>query len=122
MTTNVVDKVNFKYGYPTDCIAIDNAIGLITKEVAQLYLSASTDRPYINALESKRNSLLNVFNQQSCRNQIETLRLNETAFLSTKFAIEQERNILDKSKIEQRIYIAAGTIVVLIALYIILKK
>lgn len=98
MSANAFDKVNFKYGYPTDCIAIDNAIGLITKEVAQLSVSSNPDNAYIGALESKRNSLLSVFNQQSCRNQIETTRLNETAYLSTKFAIQAEQNVLDKSK------------------------
>jgi len=122
MAQNSNDKVTLKYGYPTDCVAIDDAIGRITKEIADLLVNQTSDKAYVAALEYKKDALMNVFNQQDCRNQIETLRLNETAFLSTKYAIQSEQNVVKSGYKEQQLYIAIGSIVILTGLFLILKK
>ena len=115
-------EISDKYNLPNNCILLDQELGRLTKDIATYRTNNNLDNLYLLGMEEHLEQGKVLFESKDCRNLIEEKRLNETALLSTKFAIEQERNVLDKSKIEQRIYIATGTILVLVGLYIILKK
>lgn len=77
---------------------------------------------YIQALVDHKAILEVLFASNSCSDKIETLRQNESAVLITKQAIEQEKAVLKPANTEQRIYIIAGALVLLVGLYIIVRK
>jgi hypothetical protein len=62
------------------------------------------------------------FASNSCSDKIETQRQKETAVLITKTSIEQEKKVLGSSKKEENIYIGVGALVLLVGLFIVVKK
>lgn len=115
-------EISDKYNFPNNCILLDKELGRLTKDIAIYRTNNNLDELYLLGMEEHLEQGRVLFESKSCRDLIEEKRLNETALLSTKFAIESERNVLDKSKIEQRIYIATGAVIVVVGLFIILKK
>jgi hypothetical protein len=77
---------------------------------------------YIQALVDQKALLESVFASSNCLDKIETLRQNESAVLITKQAIEQEKSVLKPANTDQRIYIGVGALILLVGLYIIIKK
>jgi hypothetical protein len=77
---------------------------------------------YIQALVDQKAVLELMFATNDCPDKIEKLRLNESAVLITKKAIEQEKAVLKPANTEQRIYIGVGALILLVGLYIIVKK
>jgi hypothetical protein len=62
------------------------------------------------------------FASNSCADKIETLRQKETGVLITKTSIAQEKSVLGSSKKEENIYIGVGALVLLVGLFIVIKK
>jgi hypothetical protein len=58
----------------------------------------------------------------NCRDEIEKIRLEESAQILTQQSAKSEQNFLKESNTEQYIYIGAGALVLLVGLYVILKK
>ena len=77
---------------------------------------------YIQALVDQKALLESIFASNNCLDKIETLRQNESAVLITKQAIEQEKSVLKPANTDQRIYIGVGALILLVGLYIIIKK
>ena len=77
---------------------------------------------YIRALINQKLVLEGFFIGNRCADKIETLRQNESAVLVTKQAIEQEKSVLKPANTEQRIYVFSGALVLMVGLYILIKK
>lgn len=77
---------------------------------------------YIQALVNQKALLEMTFASNDCADKIETLRQNESAVLITKTAIEQEKSVLKPANTDQRIYIGAGALILLVGLFILVKK
>ena len=77
---------------------------------------------YIQALVDQKAILELMFASNDCSDKIEKLRQNESAVLITKQAIEQEKSVLKTSNTDQRIYIGAGALILLVGLLILVKK
>jgi len=84
-----------------------------------LYFPASF---YIQALVDKKATLEVIFASNDCSDKIEKLRQNESAVLITKQAIEQEMAVLKPANTDQRIYIGVGALILLVGLFIIVRK
>jgi hypothetical protein len=63
-----------------------------------------------------------MFASNDCSDKIEKLRQNESAVLITQQAIEQEKAVLKPANTDQRIYIGAGALILLVGLVILVKK
>lgn len=77
---------------------------------------------YIQALVDHKAVLELMFASNDCSDKIEKLRQNESAVLITKQSIEQEKAVLKPATTDQRIYIGVGALILLVGLYIIVKK
>jgi len=77
---------------------------------------------YIQALVDHKAVLEVMFASNNCSDKIEKLRQNESAVLITRQAIEQEKAVLKPANTDQRIYIGAGGLILLVGLYIIVRK
>jgi hypothetical protein len=118
-------KVDGKYPIYKNCYKMDEQLKEITDELAsetKKLLEGNKNQKYVKALQGRKNAIEYAFNNAYCRDTIEKDRLKETAIIETQGAISQEKEILGKSKNEQNIYIGVGTLVVLVGVYMILKK
>jgi hypothetical protein len=103
------------------CVQLDKLLRDIRDRIVAERLKFSEDR-YIQALLDQKAVLEMSFASNSCSDKIETLRQKETAVLITKTSIEQEKKVLGSSKKEENIYIGVGALVLLVGLFIVLKK
>jgi hypothetical protein len=118
-------KVDAKYPIYKNCYKMDEQLKLITDELSiesKKLLENSGKQKYVKALQGRKNAIEYAFNSASCRDVIETDRLKESAIIETQGAINQEKSVLGKTKNEESIYIAVGAVVVLVGLYMFLKK
>lgn len=81
-----------------------------------------TQRAYLEALNLKKNAWEGLWASQGCRDIIEKIRLQTAGIVSTKSAIEAENTVLTTNNTEQNVYIGIGAIIILVGLYIVLKK
>jgi hypothetical protein len=118
--------VEYKYSIkPENCYKLDQNLKLIRDEIVdetKKLLSGGGNREYLKALQSRKSSYEIRFVQDKCRDKIEEDRLRESANLITKQSINQENSVLDKSFTAQKVYIGVGALVLLVGLYIVLKK
>lgn len=77
---------------------------------------------YIQALVNQKSILESLFVTNDCADKLEKLRQNESAVLITKQSIEQEKAVLKPANTDQRIYIGVGALILLVGLYILVKK
>lgn len=77
---------------------------------------------YVQALLDQKAVLEMSFASNNCSDKIETQRQKETAVLITKTSIDQEKKVLGSSKKEENIYIGVGALVLLVGLFIVVKK
>lgn len=119
-------QVYFKYpNKPENCYKTDENIKLITDELSKetkKLLTGGANREYIKALEQRKQVYELIFLNGKCRDKIEEDRLKESANLLTKSAIGQEKDVVDKSFKLQKIYIGVGALVLVVGLYVVLKK
>jgi len=123
------EKVYYQYinfiEQDTNCISLDKAISDISNNIIQhrkYILENRGDILYTLALERMKTRLENKFILSNCRDKIEQKRSIESGKLITKQAIEQEKSVLKKNEGEQYIYIGLGSLVLLVGLYLIVKK
>jgi hypothetical protein len=79
-------------------------------------------RAYKEELEGKKKYWENLFTKNNCRDVFENIRLKSAGLTETKFAIQSEKQVLGESNKNQNLYIGVGAIVMLVGLYVILKK
>jgi hypothetical protein len=118
--------VEYKYSIkPENCYKLDQNLKLIRDEIVdetKKLLSGGANREYLKELQIRKSSYEIRFVQDKCRDKIEEDRLRESANLITKQSIKQEKSVLDKSFTTQKVYIGVGALVLLVGLYIVLKK
>lgn len=121
--TNVFrDKVQSEYAWNGGtCVQLDKLLRDIRDKIVAERLKFSNDY-YIQALLDHKAVLEMSFASNSCSDKIETQRQKETAVLITKTSIDQEKKVLGSSKKEENIYIGVGAVVLLVGLFIVLKK
>jgi hypothetical protein len=117
-----IDKVQRQYSWSGgSCVQLDKLIKNVGDRIV-LERGKFGNEYYIRALLNHKIALDGIFASYSCADKIETLRQNESALLVTKQAIEQEKSVLKASNTDQRIYIGAGAFILLVGLYILVKK
>jgi hypothetical protein len=79
-------------------------------------------RAYKEELEGKKKYWENLFTKNNCRYVFENIRLKSASLAETKYAIQSEKQVLGESNKNQNLYISIGAIVMLVGLYVILKK
>ena len=113
-----------------DCVIIDESIKKLQDRDAELLEKKTKNAMFFNTFDvlelSKKKTELKLkeeeFARLSCRDKIEYSRLISTAEITTEFAKKTEQEVLSKNKNEQLIYIAIGSIVLLVGLYMIKRK
>lgn len=116
-------KVQNEFGTgASDCVSLDLLIKKLTDRIASETKKISPDKEYITALIERKSAMEYGFLNNNCSQKIEKSKQIESALLLTKEAIKSEKSVLDKSNVEQKIYIGAGALILLVGLYIIIKK
>jgi hypothetical protein len=116
-------KVQNEFGAgENNCVSLDLLIKKLIDKIALETKKLNPNKEYITALIEFKSSMQNQFDINRCADKIEKSRQIESALLLTKGAIESEESVLTKSNVEQKIYIGAGALILLVGLYIIVKK
>jgi succinyl-CoA synthetase beta subunit len=117
-----IEKVQNQYAWSGgSCVQLDKLI----KDVRDRLVSERSklgDEYYIQALVNQKAVLEMIFASNSCSDKIETLRQNESAVLVTKQSIEQEKSVLKPANTDQKIYIVGGALILLVGLFILVRK
>ena len=126
-TQDAFKRVSDEYGsyLKSDCIKLDEGISAISDKIIEerkKLLQKTGDKFYVDALEVMKHGLEYSFINNLCRDKIEQKRLVESGKLITKQAIKQEESVLKKNEREQFLYIGLGSLVLLVGLYLIVKK
>jgi len=124
-TQRAYRTVSEEYSKPDSCVATDKAIKSISDKIIlerNKLLLNQYQNFYIQALESKKAEYKSLFAEYNCKEIIENIKLLETGIAQTKYAIKSEQQVIPKNEIDQKLYIAIGGIMVLVALYIVLNK
>jgi len=117
------DRVQSQYAWNGGtCVQLDKLIKDVRDRVVSERLKSDSDNYYIQGLLDQKAVLEMSFASNSCADKIETLRQKETGVLITKTSIAQEKSVLGSSKKEENIYIGVGALVLLVGLFIVLKK
>ena len=124
----MVFDVKFQPSQISECAILDEKIKRVSDRIVELRKKALTKR--LSSIESielsqmiaVKNTSEDKFASLKCREKIEYQRLLDTAELDSKYAVESEQAVLPKNQIEQTIYVAIGSVVVLTALFIIVKN
>ena len=116
-----IQKKYFGANAPKNCVETDAIIKKIRDEVVEARQKWMNDY-YILKLEDTRLKYEKEFASKFCYQEIENQQLDESGKLLTDYATIQEKDVINKNKIEQNIYIAIGTVTFLTFLYILLKK
>jgi hypothetical protein len=117
-----IERAQNQYGWSGgSCIQLDKLIKDVRDRIV-LEKGKLSDEYYIRALINQKKVLELIFATNSCADKIETLRQKESAVLITKQSIEQEKAVLKPANTDQRIYIGTGALILLVGLYILVKK
>jgi hypothetical protein len=132
--SDAIDRVQKEFNWSGgSCVQLDKLILKIRDKIVAERIKPSqynygltrgtpSSDNYIQELVSQKGRLEGVFATYGCADKIEKLRQNESAVLITKTSIEQEKAVLKPSNTEQRIYIGAGALILLVGLFILVKK
>lgn len=104
------------------CLQLDFLIKQVRDKSVAESLKPNSNKYYRDALIYHKSVLELIFIDNNCSDKIEKLRQNESAVLITKTSIEQEKAVLKPANTEQRIYIGAGALILLVGLLILVKK
>lgn len=115
-TTQIYSHIN------QDCFKLDLNIRQILDEITQRNKNGDLSSSYLQNLYNLKTLNRLAFDGKNCENVIELKKLNESANLITKKSIEQEKSILSKSNKNQYIYIIGGGIILIVGLFILIKK
>lgn len=115
--------VGEKYPYiGQDCYKVDLNLKNIVEEITELNKKGDLSSDYLKSLYGQKTANQMYFDAKNCQNVFEYKRLNETGELITKTAIEQEKKVLGNYNKEQNIYIGVGALVLLVGLFIVIRK
>jgi hypothetical protein len=125
-----VKKMEAKYRLREveECILLDKDIKISQDKVAALKAKKLTKNfTFVDGLDlaQEENFLARTedsFGKLSCRDKIEYKRMVDTGQIITDASIEQENTLLPKNKNAQNVRIGLGALVLLVSLYIIIKK
>lgn len=134
--TNVIqDRVQNEFSWSGgSCVELDRLIKLIRDKAVSERIKPSpynyglrkginvSEDNYIQALIDQKAKLELLFASSDCSDRIETLRQNEAGVLITKTSIDQEKKVLGTSKKEENIYIGVGALILLVGLFIVIRK
>jgi hypothetical protein len=117
------DKIQEEFNWQGgSCVQLDALIKKVRDKSVSESLLPTTDNSYRDALIGHKSLLEEIFASENCADKIETLRQRETGVLITKTSVEQEKSVLGNSKKEENIYIGVGALVLLVGLFIVIKK
>lgn len=120
---NAQERVQNEFGTGAgDCVSLDLLIKKLGDRIVSERLKPKQDQYYLQALEERKTAMERGFTINSCSEKIEKSRQIESALLLTKGAIKDEESVLPKNNVEQNIYIGVGALVLLVGLYIIVRK
>jgi hypothetical protein len=119
---NVNDERGIYDIKPNTCIDLDKSIQDITNEITTLITSNTNYEQKVKFLLHIKNILIGKFNSYDCRNKIEETRFDESGKLITENAIKNEQKILEKSNLENNIYILIGATVFITGMIILIKN
>lgn len=127
----VVEEIKTKFP-KGDCITLDVSIKNVQGFIPTILLEKAGDiydkdrKFYINKmaeiLPKYLQELESEFNNKKCRDEFEKKRLQDMASGLTKSASVQEQSVLGKNFKEQYIYIGIGAGILLLGLYVVVKK
>jgi len=110
---------------PYNCQQLDVWLKKIDDEIIKrskkLNLSL-VERQVIDQLRSKKAFWESSWSRNGCRDVIEKIRTQTAGVKETEFAIKAEQSVLGTNRKEQNVYIGLGIVVVLVGLYIIIRK
>jgi hypothetical protein len=115
----VQNEFNWQGG---SCVQLDALIKKVRDKSVAEGLKGNSNWNYRDALLGHKSLLEGIFAGYNCADKIESLRQKETAVLITKTSIEQEKKVLGNSKKEENLYIGVGALVLLVGLFIVIKK
>lgn len=120
---NAQQRVQNEFGGGVNnCVSLDLLIKKVTDKLVSESKKPKQDKFYISALADFKQAMEFSFIQNRCSEKIEKSKQIESAVLLTQQAIKSEESINTKGSSEQKIYIASGALILLVGLYIILKK
>ena len=105
-----------------DCVSLDLLIKRLLDRIVSERLKSKPDQYYLTALEERKNIMSDGFSKNNCSEKIEKAKQVQSALLLTKEAIKSEESVLPTNNNEQKIYIGAGALLLLVGLYIIVNK
>lgn len=120
-------RVQEEFGsLPYNCANLDKEIKRISERLLQerkkYPLPSLEQQAFIDGLELKKSGWESMWASKGCRDIIENIRLASFANTVTSSAIKQEDSVLEKGNKDQNLYIGLGSLVILVGLYIVLKK
>ena len=122
-TNDAVQRVQNEFGSgENNCVSLDLTIKKLIDKIASESLKPKQDKFYISALQDRKGIYEAQFAKNQCSDKIEKSRQIESSILLTQQAIKSEQAVLPKNNTEQNIYIGAGALILLVGLYIIVKK
>jgi hypothetical protein len=109
------------------CIKLDVLLRNIilkidTEQQNVLQKKSGSDQLYVDGLQRRKLTIQALYDNSTCANKIEALKLKETSLLLTKGIIGLENKTVNKSNTDQQIYIGVGALISIVGLYMILKK
>lgn len=123
LTYEAKQKVQSDFGSgENNCVSLDLLIKKVSDKLVSERLKSNVDKFYVTALSEFKSAMENSFTQNRCSEKIEKSKQIESAILLTGQAIKSEESVIKKSNVEQKIYIGAGALILLVGLYIIVKK
>jgi hypothetical protein len=127
----VADDIYLKFP-KGDCITYDTSIKNAQSYVSEVFMERAGNiydnnrKDYINKmaeiLPKYLQELEAEFNNKKCRDEFEKKRLQDMSSALTKSASVQEQSVLGKNFKEQYLYIGIGAGILLLGLYVVLKK
>ena len=124
---DIDEKTNAVTVRSNNCRDLDLDLKKIGDQVAE-YVKIQTEFPQdamkteIDFLAYTEKMISGKFNQYNCADKIEQTELDEGGTLITQIAIEGEKQVIDKSDLETKIYIILGGVILVTALVILTNK
>lgn len=117
------ERVQNEFGTgASDCVSLDLLIKRLLDRIVSERLKSKPDQDYLKALEERKNAMQSGFSSNNCSEKLEKAKQIQSGLLLTKEAIKSEESVLPKNNNEQKIYIGVGALLLLVGLYIIVKK
>ena len=123
---NVIGKYISIYGNSyilksNSCSDLDIDLKSINEDILNERKSGNNQN-ILSYLSFVKSMVQNKFNDADCRNKIEMTRAESLAKELTKSSIIQEQKVLGSSQKDQSVYVILGGLVLVVGLYVLIKK